>query len=101
MSGTVYADDHCKSTCGNNPFLKRLRIYKGCGRGEDVALLTSEGFTCAGRDPAYHADAPRESADVVNLDYVINVVKDPPSAPPHWRKPGTLPAVCWWFRPRC
>ena len=41
-----------------------------------MALLTSEGFTCAGRDPAYLSDAPRDSADVVNLGYVINVVED-------------------------
>ena len=49
----------------------------GCGRGEDVALLISEGLACAGWDPAYHPDAPREPADVVNLGYVINVVEDP------------------------
>ena len=57
--------------------MKRLHIHKGCGRGEDVALLTSEGFACAGWDPAYHPDAPRDSAEVVNLGYVINVVEDP------------------------
>ena len=42
-----------------------------------MALLTSEGFACAGWDPAYHPDAPRDSAEVVNLGYVINVVEDP------------------------
>ncbi|TMQ33601.1 MAG: DNA phosphorothioation-associated putative methyltransferase [Planctomycetota bacterium] len=42
-----------------------------------MALLTSEGFACAGWDPAYHPDAPRDAADVVNLGYVINVIEDP------------------------
>jgi DNA phosphorothioation-associated putative methyltransferase len=49
----------------------------GCGRGEDVELLTAEGFPCNGWDPAYRPDAPRCQADVVNLGYVLNVIEDP------------------------
>ena len=49
----------------------------GCGRGEDVALLQAEGYTCDGWDPAYRPDAPRQEADVVNLGYVLNVIEDP------------------------
>src|SRR5262245_20043858 len=49
----------------------------GCGRGEDVELLTAEGITCGGWDPAHRPDAPRHDADVVNLGYVINVIEDP------------------------
>ena len=49
----------------------------GCGRGEDLKLLGSEGFTCCGWDPAFQPDAPRQDADIVNLGYVINVIEKP------------------------
>lgn len=49
----------------------------GCGRGEDVELLTAEGIACGGWDPAHRPDAPQQEADVVNLGYVINVIEDP------------------------
>jgi DNA phosphorothioation-associated putative methyltransferase len=49
----------------------------GCGHGEDLELLSSEGFTCAGWDPAFRPNAPRHDADVVNLGYVINVIEKP------------------------
>ncbi len=49
----------------------------GCGRGEDLELLSREGVTCSGWDPAFQADAARQEADVVNLGYVINVIEKP------------------------
>jgi DNA phosphorothioation-associated putative methyltransferase len=49
----------------------------GCGRGEDIELLTAEGITSGGWDPTYRPDAMREGADVVNLGYVINVIENP------------------------
>jgi DNA phosphorothioation-associated putative methyltransferase len=49
----------------------------GCGRGEDIELLTAEGVTCGGWDPGYRPDAPQEEADAVNLGYVINVIENP------------------------
>jgi DNA phosphorothioation-associated putative methyltransferase len=48
----------------------------GCGRGEDIELLTAEGIACGGWDPAYRPDATRSEADVVNLGYVLNVIED-------------------------
>ena len=48
----------------------------GCGRGEDVELLTAEGITCGGWDPTYRPEAPWKEADVVNLGYVINVIEN-------------------------
>src|SRR5438477_55120 len=50
----------------------------GCGRGEDLDLLTADGVACAGWDPAYRPDGQRQEADVVNLGYVLNVIEDPP-----------------------
>jgi DNA phosphorothioation-associated putative methyltransferase len=49
----------------------------GCGHGEDVELLTSEGYACAGWDPVHRPDGPRRPADVVNLGYVLNVIEAP------------------------
>jgi DNA phosphorothioation-associated putative methyltransferase len=48
----------------------------GCGRAEDIKLLTADGISCGGWDPAYRPEAPREEADVVNLGYVLNVIED-------------------------
>lgn len=49
----------------------------GCGRGGDVLRLEGLGFSVAGWDPAFAAEAPMTEADVVNLGYVVNVVDDP------------------------
>lgn len=48
----------------------------GCGRGEDLELLATDGVTCSGWDPAHRPDAARVEADVVNLGYVLNVIED-------------------------
>ena len=47
----------------------------GCGRGSDVAGLRQDGFSCSGWDPQYAPDISAESADVVNLGYVVNVIE--------------------------
>ncbi|MCH7527453.1 MAG: DNA phosphorothioation-associated putative methyltransferase, partial [Planctomycetes bacterium] len=49
----------------------------GCGRGDDVRLLRSLGIRCSGWDPAYRSSEPKQSADIVNLGYVVNVIEDP------------------------
>lgn len=49
----------------------------GCGRGDDVASLATEGFVATGWDPHYAADREVAPADVVNLGFVINVIEDP------------------------
>src|SRR5262245_32809316 len=49
----------------------------GCGHGEDVSILQSEGYTATGWDPAFRPDAHRAPADVVNLGYVLNVIEHP------------------------
>jgi DNA phosphorothioation-associated putative methyltransferase len=48
----------------------------GCGRGQDIELLVAQGVGCNGWDPAFRPDAPKQSADVVNLGYVLNVIED-------------------------
>jgi hypothetical protein len=49
----------------------------GCGRGEDLELLTVQGIACSGWDSTYRPDAPQAEADVVNLGYVLNVIEAP------------------------
>jgi len=48
----------------------------GCGRGEDLELLSADGIAITGWDPVYRPEAVKTPADVVNLGYVINVVED-------------------------
>ena len=48
----------------------------GCGRGGDLKRLHKMGVRVAGWDPAFFPDEERASADVVNLGYVVNVIKD-------------------------
>lgn len=48
----------------------------GCGRGDDIARLGQLGILAAGWDPAYFSGQPLVSADVVNLGYVVNVIKE-------------------------
>ena len=48
----------------------------GCGHGEDITRLRTLGMNCDGWDPAWRPDATKQSADVVNLGYVLNVIAD-------------------------
>lgn len=49
----------------------------GCGRGGDVAALSAEGYDANGWDPHFAPTAPRVTADIVNLGFVVNVIEDP------------------------
>jgi DNA phosphorothioation-associated putative methyltransferase len=49
----------------------------GCGRGDDLALLTADGFDAVGWDPYYAPDGKRRPSQIVNLGYVLNVIEDP------------------------
>lgn len=48
----------------------------GCGHGEDVHQLSEMGFHGDGWDPVFRPHAERQSANVVNLGYVLNVIED-------------------------
>ena len=49
----------------------------GCGRGGDVRGLAENGITVNGWDPYYAPDGIKQSAHIVNLGFVINVIEDP------------------------
>lgn len=48
----------------------------GCGYGGDVSRLASQGIETAGWDPHYFPDNTLQSADIVNIGYVINVIEN-------------------------
>lgn len=48
----------------------------GCGHGGDVNRISQQGFQSMGWDPFYQPDTPQQSADIVNLGYIINVIED-------------------------
>ena len=48
----------------------------GCGQGEDIAALISQGYEAFGWDPHHAGNGRREAADVVNLGFVLNVIED-------------------------
>jgi DNA phosphorothioation-associated putative methyltransferase len=49
----------------------------GCGRGDDLRILSIMGYSGSGWDPMHRADAVMHPAPVVNLGYVVNVIEDP------------------------
>ena len=49
----------------------------GCGRGDDIAMLTVDGFDAVGWDPFYATDGTKRPSQIVNLGYVLNVIEDP------------------------
>jgi DNA phosphorothioation-associated putative methyltransferase len=49
----------------------------GCGRGDDVRLLSDAGYRSAGWDPNHRPETARQQADIVNLGYVVNVIEAP------------------------
>jgi DNA phosphorothioation-associated putative methyltransferase len=49
----------------------------GCGFGSDVEGLRAACISAAGWDPYYAPDELIESADVVNLGFVLNVIESP------------------------
>ena len=49
----------------------------GCGHGMDIEALQNLGYKATGWDPAFRPQAPKTSATIVNLGYVLNVIESP------------------------
>lgn len=56
---------------------KDLVFDYGCGHGDDLRNLRTQGIACSGWDPIHNPDVQPTPAGVVNLGYVVNVVEDP------------------------
>jgi len=48
----------------------------GCGRGDDLNILRSEGYDIIGWDPNHRPEGKVEERDIVNIGFVINVIED-------------------------
>ncbi len=48
----------------------------GCGHGGDIQRIKEKEYQSSGWDPFYLPNAPLQSADIVNLGYVINVIEN-------------------------
>jgi len=48
----------------------------GCGHGTDIKGLNALGYEAGGWDPVHANESSIDSADIVNLGYVINVIED-------------------------
>lgn len=48
----------------------------GCGRGSDIRFLSENGISASGWDPYYAHQKKKQTADIVNLGFVINVIED-------------------------
>lgn len=48
----------------------------GCGKGDDIRNLSANDITVSGWDPHYAPDQPKQTADIVNLGFVINVIEN-------------------------
>ena len=61
----------------NGIILQGLTVLDyGCGLGEDVQFLREAGIEAEGWDPYHRPDARIQTADCVNLGYVLNVIED-------------------------
>jgi DNA phosphorothioation-associated putative methyltransferase len=49
----------------------------GCGLGDDIRGLCSNGFNANGWDPNHAADNKKIKSNIVNLGFVLNVIEDP------------------------
>ena len=49
----------------------------GCGFGDDIRILTDNGYSSSGWDPHFAPNEQKTQADVVNLGFVLNVIEDP------------------------
>jgi len=49
----------------------------GCGQGDDIDALQSEGIDAIGWDPHFASDTKFRKSHVVNLGYVLNVIENP------------------------
>jgi len=48
----------------------------GCGQGDDLRALATNGIDANGWDPHFEPDRPRFASEVVNLGFVLNVIED-------------------------
>ena len=67
----------------------------GCGQGDDIKALQSDGFTAEGWDPHFRPDpSSLKKSQVTNLGFVLNVIEDPEERAEALKRAFSLTEVC-------
>lgn len=67
----------------------------GCGKGDDIRALQSDGFTVAGWDPHYRPNpSSLKESQITNLGFVLNVIEDPEERAEALQRAFSLTEVC-------
>lgn len=67
----------------------------GCGQGDDIRALQSDGYAIEGWDPHYRPDpSSLKKSQVTNLGFVLNVIEDPEERAEALKRAFSLTEVC-------
>lgn len=67
----------------------------GCGQGDDIRALQSDGYAVEGWDPHYRPDpSSLKKSQVTNLGFVLNVIEDPEERAEALKRAFSLTEVC-------
>lgn len=67
----------------------------GCGQGDDIRALQSDGYAIEGWDPHFRPDTSYlKKSQVTNLGFVLNVIEDPEERAEALKRAFSLTEVC-------
>lgn len=67
----------------------------GCGQGDDIRALQSDGYAVEGWDPHYRSDpSSLKKSKITNLGFVLNVIEDPAERAEALKRAFSLTEVC-------
>ena len=73
----------------------RTVLDYGCGQGDDIRALQSDGYTVEGWDPHYQPDpSTLKKSQVTNLGFVLNVIEDPEERAEALKRAFSLTDLC-------
>ncbi len=73
----------------------RTVLDYGCGQGDDIRALRSDGYSVEGWDPHYQPDpSTLKKSQVTNLGFVLNVIEDPEERAEALKRAFSLTEVC-------
>ncbi|WP_208353576.1 DNA phosphorothioation-associated putative methyltransferase [Pseudaestuariivita rosea] len=73
----------------------RTILDYGCGQGDDIRALQSDGYTVEGWDPHYRPDpSALKKSQITNLGFVLNVIEDPEERAEALRRAFSLTELC-------
>ena len=73
----------------------RTILDYGCGQGDDIRALQSDGYTVEGWDPHYQPEpSALKMSQVTNLGFVLNVIEDPEERAEALKRAFSLTELC-------